>query len=50
MLGKEILEDSLLSFLTQELPDIEADGQRTLEKVQQHAHLSLFNKDWPISR
>ncbi|KAK4801812.1 hypothetical protein SAY86_000015 [Trapa natans] len=33
MLAKEILEDSLLSFLTQELPDIEADSQRISQKV-----------------
>lgn len=44
MLAREIIEDSLLSFLTQELPDLEADGQRISEKVQQHAFKS-FDKD-----
>ncbi|PKI42470.1 hypothetical protein CRG98_037143 [Punica granatum] len=33
MLAREIIEDSLLSFLTQELPDFEADGERISEKV-----------------
>ncbi|WCJ44420.1 Protein translocase subunit SecA [Euphorbia peplus] len=33
MLAKEILEDSLLSFLTREVPDAEADGELISQKV-----------------
>ncbi|XP_065846858.1 protein translocase subunit SECA2, chloroplastic isoform X1 [Euphorbia lathyris] len=33
MLAKEIVEDSLLSFLTREVPDAEADGELISQKV-----------------
>lgn len=41
MLAKEIVEDSLLSFLTQEVPELEADGEMLPEKVQ---NLSCYGK------
>lgn len=33
MLAKEIIEDSLLSFLTKEAPNIEVDGEGGSQKV-----------------
>ena len=33
MLAKEVIEGSLLSFLTQEAPDVEVDGEPTSQKV-----------------
>lgn len=33
MLAKEVIEDSLLSFLTQEAPNVEVDGEPTSQKV-----------------
>ncbi|KAF2291341.1 hypothetical protein GH714_023029 [Hevea brasiliensis] len=33
MLAKEIVDDSLLSFLTREAPDVEVDGQKNFQKV-----------------
>ena len=33
MLAKEIIEDSLLSFLTKESPDYEIDGEELSRKV-----------------
>lgn len=33
MLAKEVIEDSLLSFLTQEAPDVEVEGDPTSQKV-----------------
>lgn len=33
MLAKEIIEDSLLSSLTQEVPNIEVDGETISQKV-----------------
>ena len=33
MLAKEIVEDSLLSFLTHEAPDVEVNGEIISEKV-----------------
>ena len=33
MLAKEIVEDSLLSFLTHEAPDVEFSGETNSEKV-----------------
>ena len=33
MLAKEIIEDSLLSFLTQEAPDFEVDGEPISQQV-----------------
>ena len=33
MLAKEVIEDSLLSFVTQDAPDIEVDGEPMSQKV-----------------
>lgn len=33
MLAKEIIEDSLLSFLTKEAPNIEVEGETGTQKV-----------------
>lgn len=41
MLAKEIVEDSLLSFLTQEVPELEADGDMLPGKVRT---LSCYGK------
>lgn len=33
MLAKEIVDDSLLSFLTREAPDVDIDGEKISQKV-----------------
>lgn len=41
MLAKEVIEDSLISFLTQEAPNIDTDGEPISQKV-------LYGRIFPI--
>lgn len=45
MLAKEIIEDSLLSFLTHEGPDFEVDGEPISQKVTTSSCCLLFKRD-----
>lgn len=42
MLAREIIEDSLLSFLTKESPDYEIDGEEVSRKVTNYGYLFFF--------
>lgn len=46
MLAKEIIEDSLLAFLTKESPDYEIDGEEVSRKVIYDGYL-IFVKLLP---
>ena len=46
MLAKEVLEDSLLSFLTKDAPDVEVYGEPSSEKA---SCLLLLNKEKQLS-
>lgn len=43
MLAREIIEDSLLSFLTKESPDYEIDGEEVSRKVINYGYLFFFS-------